>query len=135
MPSEALNVTGARSMADLLELPRSIRRPTPVNTAERALIDRYIAAGRVNHVPRGVSGEDDEQTANRLSWTGHRFPQSAEFRHKQAKRRQLYRRLVDDGKTGREIAEAVGLKLESVYGALSRLRLKIRPTFVEPRDG
>ena len=122
-------------MADLLELPRSIRRPTPVNTAERALIDRFIAAGHVNHVPRGVSGEDIEQTASRRSWTGHRFGQSSEFRHKQAKRRQLYRRLVDDGKTGREIAEVVGLKLESVYGALSRLRLKIRPPFEEPRNG
>ena len=122
-------------MADLLELPRSIIRPAPVNTAERALIDHFIAAGRVTHVPRGVSGEDDEQAASHRSWTGHRFGQSSEFRHKQAKRRQLFRRLVDDGKTGREIAEVVGLKLESVYGALSRLRLKIRPPFEEPRNG
>ncbi len=117
-------------MADLLALPRYIRRPTPVSTAERALIDRYRDAGLVTYVARGVSGEDDEQTASRRSWTGHRFGQSAEFRHKQALQRQLYRQLVDDGKNGREIAAVTGLKLESVYSALSRLRLKIRP-----RDG
>ena len=122
-------------MADLLELPRSIIRPTPISAADRALIDRFEAAFGVTHVPRGVSGDDDKQTASRRSWTGHRFGQSAELREKQAKRRQLYRRLVDDGKTGREIADVVGMKLESVYSALSKLRLKIRPTFEEPRDG
>ena len=128
-------MTGAPSMADLLNLPRYIRRPTPVSAADRVLIDRYEAETGINYVPRGVSGEDDEQTASRRSWTGHRFGQSSEFRHKQAQRRQLYRRLVDDGKTGREIAAVTGLKLESVYNALARLRLKIRPPFEGPRNG
>ncbi len=117
-------------MADLLTLPRYIRRPVPISAAERVLMDIFEAEEGIKHIPRGVSGEDDEQTAARRSWTGHRFGQSAEFRHKQALQRQLYRRLVDDGKTGREIAEVVGLKVESVYSALSRMRLKIRP-----RDG
>ncbi len=113
-------------MADLLNLPRCIRRPIPISAADRALIDLYVAKMGITYVPRGVSGEDDEQTSSRRR-TGHKFGQSEAFRHKQSLQRELYRRLVDDGKTGREIAEVVGLKLESVYGALSRLRLKIRP--------
>ncbi len=122
-------------MADLLDLPRYIRRPIPISTADRALIDRHIAEEGITHVARGVSGEDDEQADARRSWTGHRFGQSAEFRHKQAQRRQRLRLLVDDGKTCREIAEVTGLKLVSVYSALSRLRLKIRPPLDVPRDG
>ncbi len=122
-------------MADLLVLPTCIRRPIPVSAADRVLIDRRIAEYGINHVPCGVSGENDEQTANRRSRTGHRFGQSAEFRHKQSQQRKLLRGLVDDRKTGREIAEITGMKLVSVYSALARLRLKILPPLDEPRDG
>ena len=109
-------------MADLLKLPHYIRRPIPVNTADRALIDRHEAKFGINHVPRGVSGEDDKQTASRSSWAGHRLPRSSKLRHKQSQQRQLYRRLVDEGKTAREIAAETGLKLKSGYTAVSRLR-------------
>ncbi len=117
-------------MADIYAPPRYFRRPIPISTADRALMDRFEAEFGITHVPRGVSGEDDEQTANRHNWTGHRFGQSAEFLHKQSQRRQLIRRLVEDRKNGREIAAVVGIKVESVYCALSRMRLKLRP-----RDG
>lgn len=121
-------------MVELYHPPSYIPTPIPISTADRALMDVYKAKFGINHVPRGVSGLDDEQTASRRR-TGHRFPQSKEFRHKQSQRRQLIRQLVTAGKTRREIAAETGMKLEAVYGALSRLQIKIPASFDEPRDG
>ncbi len=110
--------------------------PTPISPAERKLINRRIAEGGVTYVPRGVSGLNSEQETASVNWRGGRGGQPKAQRNKLAKRRQLYRKLVDERKNGPEIATIVGVSRQCVYAALSRMRLKIKPKmFMEPGDG
>ncbi len=106
------------------------RIPIPISPADRALIDRHIAEHGITYVPRGVSGLDDSCDAPFRC----RNDQPEKLRSRLAKRRQIYRRLVDEGKTCREISEIVGVQLASVYGALSRMRLKIKPKMFVASD-
>ncbi len=109
--------------------------PVPISRAERALIDRYIRDHGITYIPCGVSGEDYPQTTKAACWGGVRCKQSKALRQELAERRQLYRKLVDEGKNGPEIAEIVGVTRQAVYGTLRRMQLKTKPRIWAPSDG
>ncbi len=111
------------------------RHPHPVSPVERVLIDHHIAEKGVIFVATGLSSMDVPRENAIASWGGHRNGQPPALRMKLARRRQQYRKLVDEGKSYREIAKIIGVKVDSVYNAVRRMRLKIKPKFYEPRDG
>ncbi len=109
--------------------------PNPIRPDIRAKIAAFIAlkaaAGLTVVVPSGVSGMDVLQETSAASWRGNRRGQPKALREKLSKRRRDYRRLVDEGKSGPEIAKIIGVKLQTVNAALRRMRLKIEPKMFE----
>ncbi len=104
--------------------------PNPIRSEIRAKIDAFIAekgaAGETIVVPRGVSGMDVVLETAAACWREGRKGQPKELREKLSKRRGDYRRLVDEGKSGPEIAKIIGVKLPAVYQAVRRMGLKLR---------
>ncbi len=94
-----------------------------MSPADRELIDAYLAEHGANVIPRGVSGLSIEQQTSGVWFRGNR---TEKFRKKQTQRRKKYRRLVDEGKSGPEIAELLGVKVGAVYVALRRMGLKLQ---------
>ncbi len=106
------------------------RHPNPIGWDIRAKIDAFItekeSEGQTVVVPRGVSGMDIPQETSAACWRRGRNGQPKALREKLSKRRGDYRRLVDEGKSGREIAKIIGVKLPAVYQAVRRMGLKLR---------
>ncbi len=104
--------------------------PNPIGPKIRAKINAFIAEkeseGKTVVVPRGVSGMDDPQENSAACWLKGRKGQPKALREKLSKRRGDYRRLVDQGLTGREIAKIIGVTLPTVYQAVRRMGLKLR---------
>ncbi len=99
--------------------------PTPISRADRALIDAFEDEHGITHIARGVSGMDDQRETSSKNWRGGRANQPAGLRTKLSERRQLYRKLFDEGKTVEEIAALVGVSVRATHAALKRMRLKI----------
>ena len=99
----------------------------------KAIADYYESGGenRVAVIPLGVSGLDVQQAASAACWRGNRNGQPKGLRDKLARRRQEYRRLVDKGKSVPEIAKIIRVKVRSVYNALRRMGLKIKPRLTD----
>ncbi len=103
--------------------------PNPIRSEIRAKIDAFIAEreseGKTVVVPRGVSGMDIPGETSAACWFKGRRGQPKALRAKLSKRRGDYRRLVDEGKSGPEIAKIIGVKLPAVYQAVRRMGLKL----------
>ena len=104
--------------------------PVPIPPDLRKKIDAFIAEkefeGKTVVVPRGVSGMDVQREASTAYWRRGMNGQPKALREKLSKQRGGYRRLVDQGLTGREIAKIIGVKLPAVYQAVRRMGLKLR---------
>ncbi len=104
--------------------------PNPIRAEIRAEIDAFIAEkeaeGKTVVVERGVSGMEVLRETSAACWRKGRKGQPKALRAKLSRRRGDYRRLVDEGKSGPEIAQIIGVKLPAVYQAVRRMGLKLR---------
>lgn len=92
-----------------------------ITAAERALIDAAVAAGKVQIIPRGVSGEvvgRVSESAGSGASAGARVKRSAAAKARQ----QLIAKLWHEGKTVKEIAKAVERSIAMVNIDLQGLR-------------
>ncbi len=83
--------------------------PDHLTDEERQLVDEAIAAGQVQHIPRGVSGfgEDGEPLKLMNPWRERQMARANKRRDKVVK-------LVEEGHTFQEMAEILNASIDTI---------------------